>query len=298
MNIQLCINFLIIDDMDDMAGYRPLFERQKLLNSAVSLTALGAQFVTSLLMASLHQEKASWNEKEVEALVNYLWEHRAESGDGGTFKDFFFFFFFFFSPFRNKGWRYFENFQDIIPNASARGANAFSAMQTAPPAPLNETLDLGEGTIDEMSTNNSTGNTLINPMDIDRHESDTTSTFTSNSFGKRKLDVITSDEELNAATTTISENPIPLSSKLSSPIVSRGPAKKKTSSLPRSLPKSRNTSSSQSSQPSRVQSTSTKMTPTIIAHEIQGSINSLASAVRESGLTDPVAKYFDRKLHL
>ncbi|KAF8812855.1 hypothetical protein BYT27DRAFT_7251495 [Phlegmacium glaucopus] len=171
-------------------------------------------------------------------------------------------------------------------------------MQTAPPAPLNETLDLGEGTIDEMSTNNSTGNTLINPMDIDRHESDTTSTFTSNSFGKRKLDVITSDEELNAATTTISENPIPLSSKLSSPIVSsRGPAKKKTSSLPRSLPKSRNTSSSQSSQPSRVQSTSTKMTPTIIAHEIQGSINSLASAVRESGSTDPVAKLRQEAIH-
>ncbi|KAF8803198.1 hypothetical protein BYT27DRAFT_7171949 [Phlegmacium glaucopus] len=243
-----------------MAGYRPLFECQKLLNSAVSLTALGPQFVTSLLMASLHQEKASWNEKEVEALVNYLWEHRAESGDGGTFKDVTFNAIpgciadlltsgpaktakqcktkynslkatfrtiitykdttsgthwdgqkganiegdaavsawnnyinasKLISPFRNKGWPYFENFQDIIPNASARGANAFSAMQTAPPAPLNETLDLGEGTIDEMSTNNSTGNTLINPMDIDWHESDTTSTFTSNSFGKRKLDVIT-----------------------------------------------------------------------------------------------------------
>ncbi|KAF8811320.1 hypothetical protein BYT27DRAFT_7090095, partial [Phlegmacium glaucopus] len=145
-------------------------------------------------MASLHQEKASWNEKEVEALVNYLWEHRAESGDGGTFKDMTFnaipgciadlltsgpaktakqcktkynllkatFRMIItykdttsgthwdgqkganiegdaavsawnnyinasklISPFRNKGWPYFENFQDIIPNASARGANAF-----------------------------------------------------------------------------------------------------------------------------------------------------------------------------
>ncbi|KAF8800197.1 hypothetical protein BYT27DRAFT_7263096 [Phlegmacium glaucopus] len=57
----------------------------------------------------------------------------------------------------------------------------------------------------------------------------------------------------------------------------RGPAKKKTSSLPRS----RNTSSSQSSQPSQV----------------QGSINSLASAVQESGLIDPVAKLRQEAIH-
>lgn len=83
-------DFLIIDDMDDMEGYRSLFKRRQLLNSAVSLTAVGAQFVTSLLMAtstSLHQEKASWNDEETQALMDYLWEHRAESGDGGTFKD-------------------------------------------------------------------------------------------------------------------------------------------------------------------------------------------------------------------
>jgi hypothetical protein len=79
---------LIIDDMDDMEGYRSLFQRRKLINSGASLTALGAQFVTSFLMAtSLHQEKASWNENETQALVDFLWEHRAESGDGGTFKD-------------------------------------------------------------------------------------------------------------------------------------------------------------------------------------------------------------------
>ena len=53
----------------------------------MSLTALGAQFVTSLFMASSQQEKASWNDEETQALVDYLWEHRAESGDGGTFKD-------------------------------------------------------------------------------------------------------------------------------------------------------------------------------------------------------------------
>jgi len=65
----------------------PLLQQQRLLTSAVALTALGTQFVT-ILMANLSQEeKASWNEPETVALVNYFWEHRAEGGDGGTFKD-------------------------------------------------------------------------------------------------------------------------------------------------------------------------------------------------------------------
>jgi hypothetical protein len=70
-----------------MEGYHSLFKRRQLLVSAVSLTALGTQFVTSLFMASSQQEKASWNDGETQALVDYLWEHRAECGDGGTFKD-------------------------------------------------------------------------------------------------------------------------------------------------------------------------------------------------------------------
>jgi hypothetical protein len=79
-------HFLIIDDMDDMEGYRSHFERRKLLNSAVSLTSLAAQFITSLFMASSTQEKAVWNDDETRALMEYLWEHRAECGDGGSFK--------------------------------------------------------------------------------------------------------------------------------------------------------------------------------------------------------------------
>jgi hypothetical protein len=207
---------------------------------------------------------------------------------------------------------YYEKFQDIIPNASARGRNAFSAMRTAPPIPSDDTLD--DPTVAaaaEISTNDSaaSGNTstLINEMDIDQpeHGSDTTSIFTSNSFGKRKLDVITSDEELDVSE---SGNPIP-SSKPSSqaasatPVISKlnMPAKKKTSGLSRSLPRSKNTSSTHSSHPSQprapAQSTVTKMMPNLIAHEIQGSINSLASAVRESGLTDPVAKLRQDAIH-
>jgi hypothetical protein len=74
-------------ELDDMEGYRSLFQQRQLINSAASLAALGAQFVTSLIMASSQQEKASWNDEETQALVDYLWEHRAESGDGGSFKD-------------------------------------------------------------------------------------------------------------------------------------------------------------------------------------------------------------------
>ena len=39
------------------------------------------------------------------------------------------------------------------------------------------------------------------------------------------------------------------------------------------------------------------MTPTLLAHEIQGSLNSLASAVRESGSIDPVAKLRQDAIH-
>lgn len=67
---------------------RPLLERRRFLNSAVSLTTLGSHFL-SLLIAAMSQEdgKASWNDAEILSLVDFLWEHRAEAGDGGSFKD-------------------------------------------------------------------------------------------------------------------------------------------------------------------------------------------------------------------
>ena len=70
-----------------MDEYR-LLQRRKLLNFAVTTVSLGAYF-SSLLIASMSQEDvtANWNEEETLALVDYLWEHRAEAGDGGTFKD-------------------------------------------------------------------------------------------------------------------------------------------------------------------------------------------------------------------
>jgi hypothetical protein len=80
---------LAIDDrtymMDEINRH---LERRRLLNSAVSLTALGTHFV-SLLVAAMSQEegKANWNTAEVDAFVDFLWVHRAEAGDGGSFKD-------------------------------------------------------------------------------------------------------------------------------------------------------------------------------------------------------------------
>jgi hypothetical protein len=53
---------------------------------ALAITTLCVQF-TTFIMAQPPKEKANWNEQEVTALINYLYEHRAEAGDGGSFKN-------------------------------------------------------------------------------------------------------------------------------------------------------------------------------------------------------------------
>ena len=72
--------------MDNKCSH--FLERRQLLNFAITSASLGAHFV-SLLVATMSQEegKANWNDAETLALVDYLWEHKAEAGDGGTFKD-------------------------------------------------------------------------------------------------------------------------------------------------------------------------------------------------------------------
>ena len=74
--------------MDNCITSGRLLERRQLLNFAITSASLGAHFV-SLLIATMSQEegKATWNDAETLALVNFLWEHRAEAGDGGSFKD-------------------------------------------------------------------------------------------------------------------------------------------------------------------------------------------------------------------
>jgi hypothetical protein len=74
--------------MDKCTTSSRLLERRRLLNFAVTSASLGTHFV-SLLISTMSQEegKANWNDAETLALVDFLWEHRAEAGDGRTFKD-------------------------------------------------------------------------------------------------------------------------------------------------------------------------------------------------------------------
>lgn len=77
------------------------YHQRNILISALALTAICTQlatlmsvqpasgFIENTQAANLNEkEKAScrWNDIETTKLVEYLWEHRAEGGDGGTFK--------------------------------------------------------------------------------------------------------------------------------------------------------------------------------------------------------------------
>ena len=70
-----------IDPMD-----KSLLAHRQLLNSVLAVTAVSTQFLT-LLISPMAQDKAKWNDAETTALVDYLWERRAECGEGGSFKD-------------------------------------------------------------------------------------------------------------------------------------------------------------------------------------------------------------------
>lgn len=180
------------------------------------------------------------------------------------------------APFRNKGWPYFDKMQDIMPNTSARGSNAFSAEHTAPPLPLDP-----EG----ISQDPSVGIKLIDiDSDVD------SSTLVSVSSSKRKLDAIASEEVVSIS----SEDPLAIAS--SEPVKKKGTKSSSSiTSSSKSRPHSSRASSSTtpSSQPSRATSsklTSTKLSPAVLVHEMQGTISSLAAAVRESGSIDPEAQ--------
>jgi hypothetical protein len=62
-------------------------QKRRLWKSALTLTTVSAQYTTLLIALSMNLEQAHWNNAEVNALVNYLYEHRLEAGDGGSFKD-------------------------------------------------------------------------------------------------------------------------------------------------------------------------------------------------------------------
>ena len=58
------------------------------MNTALSLAGVYTQFIVLLMATLAQQERENWDdEAETTAFVEYLWEHRSEGGDGGTFKD-------------------------------------------------------------------------------------------------------------------------------------------------------------------------------------------------------------------
>jgi hypothetical protein len=76
---------IIMDNEPDPS----LHHRRKLLLVAITLTTLYTQLATimSLPAQTPVDVKAQWGDEETTQLVQYLWEHRSECGDGGNFKN-------------------------------------------------------------------------------------------------------------------------------------------------------------------------------------------------------------------
>jgi hypothetical protein len=62
------------------------YQRRKLLTAAIALTALCAQLTTIMALPTDKEPRVSWNEEETTQFLQYLLDHRAEGGDGGSFK--------------------------------------------------------------------------------------------------------------------------------------------------------------------------------------------------------------------
>ena len=220
-------------------------------------------------------------------------------------------------PFRNKGWPYFEKMVEIMPDASARGGHAFSAMRTAAPSAFDQTVDLGESnevTVEAVSLltqqvgalagiSGTVGEpTVPDPERMDIDNAGGSSAVASTASGKRKLDALAVAD--SSADRPTSSNP----TTIVDPAISE-PARKKnsrgSSSLTSSIvqsssatPPSALTSSRKTRpQPSSSRRTSTKLSPTLLVHEMQGTIGSLATAMRDAGSSDPVAQLRKEAVH-
>ena len=64
----------------------PCFQ-QHILNCALAVVVVYTHLVILLMATSAPTERADWNKVETIAFVEYHWEHKAEGGDGGGFKD-------------------------------------------------------------------------------------------------------------------------------------------------------------------------------------------------------------------
>lgn len=181
---------------------------------------------------------------------------------------------------RNKGWPPYERMLDICPNSSARGENTFSPSTFGPhppppgkPVPLDDEASLlGDDTAtsfvitgDEITPSNAGSSTLISTPPAE----------------KRKL-----DDGDGAISLTSARSAPPTSSSISvhsssAAAESEQPKKKKRSNKASSAaPSSRQASNK----------TSEKMTPFLLVHEMQGSLNQLTSAVTTGLTLDPAAE--------
>lgn len=166
---------------------------------------------------------------------------------------------------------------DVCPHSLARGSNSFSPITNAPPPPLfdDEPTDGTSGAIDDTAT--SAAATVFNNASSSSVDN-ASSTLISSSAQKRKLGAEGSDISISS-----SPDAPPDSSAASnhSAVNAAGSDKRRK--------KQRSTTAASSSVPSsrRVSNkTSDKMTPFLVIHELQGSLNQLTSAVS----MDPIAE--------
>lgn len=175
-------------------------------------------------------------------------------------------------PFRNKGWRWFSKFESILPVAGARGRNAFTATSVTAPSVEDGEIEAEEvegGFVSVSATGSGHSDNIIEtsstvvPAGGDGDRMDVDTTVGSSSTGKRKhSDSLTENNESINATTA--------------------PLKKKISSRGASSQVTPKTSTSDHTSTKGT----TKITPAIAIHNMQGSINRLTD-VMEKSLTAP-----------
>ena len=176
-----------------------------------------------------------------------------------------------------------------MPHTSARGSHAFSPMNSVPPSQLPD----ADEDIEEGHTGADSGSrirdTEEDAMDIDK-EGDS-STFASLSTFKRKHTTFASDEDTLSVTSQKPPSSVAASTSSASP---SNPAVKRSikssSSIATSSKRKLKSQSAPSLPSSRSSKTKTKLSPELLVHEMQGSINQLTAAVRDSMDTDPVTK--------
>jgi hypothetical protein len=208
------------------------------------------------------------------------------------------------TQFRNKGWVYFNQFEEIMPNSKARGSHAFSPMNAAPPGQSLEE-DEASGDVPGVETTGYVDGMQEDSMDVDR-EADG-STLVSASSSKRKLTTFTSDEDGTVSFTsgdlvppslTMSTSSIPSTAPSTEPSRKKTSASIATSSKSKSkAPSSRPSKAASSSLPSSGRrgrggraATANVISPELLVHEMQGSINQLTATIYDSIDADPVAK--------